>query len=138
MGEKLCLPRVLSPSDLFPSIRGKKDEEGYPFFHLLIKGLDFCNQRYNDRYIDIWSCGVTLFSLVCGFLPSRTGTRRPFIKRSSTPDTRYTAAQIRQHPLYLDNFVGQSIIELVVQEGSEKGEVVIDTEVTVDLAAIPT
>ncbi|KAK2942350.1 hypothetical protein BLNAU_22737 [Blattamonas nauphoetae] len=56
----------------------------------------------------------------------------------SSIDTRYTAAQIRQHPWYLDNFVGQSIIELVVQEGSEKGEVVIDTEVTVDLAAIPT
>jgi 5'-AMP-activated protein kinase, catalytic alpha subunit len=26
-------------------------------------------QRYHGSQVDIWSCGVILFALICGFLP---------------------------------------------------------------------
>ncbi|KAK2950847.1 putative serine/threonine protein kinase [Blattamonas nauphoetae] len=117
-------------------------------------------KMYDGRCSDIWSCGVILFALVCGFLPFEDQNTQALYQKilharyrpPSTlsaecrnliskilevdPTKRYTAAQIRQHPWYLDNFVGQSIIELVVPEGGEKGEVVIDSVCVSELAKL--
>ncbi|KAK2946257.1 hypothetical protein BLNAU_16727 [Blattamonas nauphoetae] len=100
--------------------------------------------------------GEIMFALVCGFLPFEDqNTQALFQKipharycppstlpaecrkiiswnREFDPTKHYTTAQINQHPWYIDNFVDQSIIELVVPEGGEKGEITIDSKLLLE------
>ncbi|KAK2947570.1 putative CAMK/CAMKL/AMPK protein kinase [Blattamonas nauphoetae] len=111
---------------------------------------------YDVHCSDIWSCGEIMFALVCGFIPFEDqNTQALFQKilharhchpstlpaecrkiisknREFDPTKHYTAAQINQHPWYIDNFVDQSIIELVVPEGGEKGEAMIDSKLLLE------
>lgn len=81
-------------------------------------------KRYHGITVDIWSCGVILFAMVCGYLPfedPNTGQLykkilsanyqipsfvspecRDLIKKilDTDPRTRYTIPEIRDHPWY--------------------------------------
>ena len=82
-------------------------------------------KRYNGIDVDIWSCGVVLYALVCGYLPfedENTGvlykkimsadydfpvtistSARDFLERILTidPTKRYNIKDIRSHPWFL-------------------------------------
>ncbi|KAK2962642.1 putative serine/threonine protein kinase [Blattamonas nauphoetae] len=113
-------------------------------------------KMYDGRCSDVWSCGVILFALVCGFLPFEDQNTQALYQKilharyrcPSTlsaecrnliskilevdPTKRYTIAQIRQHPWYIDNFAGQTIIELQLTEPKEKGTDIPIDEVCVN------
>eukprot|EP00434_Breviolum_minutum_P014128 symbB.v1.2.012456.t2/scaffold858.1/size157433/4 len=81
-------------------------------------------QRYVPSRCDVWSCGVILFALVCGYLPFEDQNTsalyrkilnadyqapkfisdgvRDLISRmlNTDPETRYTISKIRTHPWY--------------------------------------
>lgn len=82
-------------------------------------------KRYHGVTVDLWSCGVILFAMVCGYLPfedPNTGQLykkilsanyqipsfvspecKDIIKKilDTDPRTRITIAEIREHPWYL-------------------------------------
>lgn len=79
-------------------------------------------KRYNGTEVDIWSCGVILFAMVCGFLPFEDPNTSNLYKKilnaeykipdfisedgadmlngllTTDPTKRYTIEQIRAHP----------------------------------------
>lgn len=81
-------------------------------------------ERYYGAKVDIWSCGVILYAMICGFLPFEdpdtaklynkilsgefhmpkfvSNEGRDLIRKilNTNPDTRYTSQQIKQHPWY--------------------------------------
>ena len=78
-------------------------------------------KKYHGSNVDIWSCGVILFALVCGYLPFEDPNTAALYKKILTgefklpyfvseeckdlikkilttkPDKRYTATDIREH-----------------------------------------
>jgi 5'-AMP-activated protein kinase catalytic alpha subunit len=84
-------------------------------------------KEYNGLSVDIWSCGVILFAMLCGYLPfedpntdklykkicncdysipnyiSESG--KDLIKKilNTNPDERYNLMQIRSHPWFVNN-----------------------------------
>jgi 5'-AMP-activated protein kinase catalytic alpha subunit len=81
-------------------------------------------KRYHGLTVDIWSCGVILFAMVCGYLPFEDPNTGHLYKKilsanyqipsfvspeckdlmrrilNTDPKTRYTIEDIREHPWY--------------------------------------
>ena len=84
-------------------------------------------KRYNGAQVDIWSCGVILFAMVCGHLPFEDPNTANLYKKIlagefklpnylsaeacdllkkilvTEPEKRYTIERIRSHPWFLKN-----------------------------------
>ena len=41
----------------------------YIIYDLLYIWYMIDGKRYNGLLVDIWSCGIVLFAMICGFLP---------------------------------------------------------------------
>ena len=78
-------------------------------------------ERYHGAKVDIWSCGVILYAMICGFLPFEdpdtaklygkilsgeyhmpkfvSSEGKDLLKKvlNTDPDLRYTAKRIREH-----------------------------------------
>ena len=81
-------------------------------------------KRYHGSQVDIWSCGVILYALVCGYLPFEDPNTNNLYKKilsgefklpsflspeakdlvskilNTDPESRYTISEIRKHPWY--------------------------------------
>ena len=81
-------------------------------------------KRYNGLQVDIWSCGVILFAMICGYLPFEDANTSNLYKKilngdfhipkfvspeardllkcilNTDPQKRYTIQDIRNHPWY--------------------------------------
>ncbi|KAA6400217.1 MAG: putative Serine/threonine protein kinase OSK3 [Streblomastix strix] len=117
-------------------------------------------KMYVGQMSDIWSCGVILFALVCGYLPFEDQNTQALYQKilnaryrcpshltneckhliakilNTDPTKRYTSAQIRQHPWFIENFVGQTIEEVQVKDGivqQAQIDSVIDESVVAEL-----
>lgn len=96
-------------------------------------------KMYAGQASDIWSCGVILFALVCGYLPFEDQNTQALYQKilharyrcpptlsaecrhligkilNTDPTKRYTIEQIRQHPWYTENFPKDTVEEIVVK-----------------------
>ena len=81
-------------------------------------------KKYSGSMVDIWSCGVIMFALICGFLPFEDPDTSKLYKKilsgefkipsfvskdatdllkkilNTEPDQRYKIADIRAHPWF--------------------------------------
>lgn len=84
-------------------------------------------KKYHGSNVDIWSCGVILFALICGYLPFEDPNTAKLYKKilsgdfsipryvssdardlmkcilSTEPERRYKAEDIRQHPWFMQH-----------------------------------
>ena len=84
-----------------------------------------CGNRYNGFRIDIWSCGIIIFAMICGYLPFEDPDNEILFKKIMKcevdypdylsddvldimnkiivvdPNKRYDIEQIKKHPFYL-------------------------------------
>jgi 5'-AMP-activated protein kinase catalytic alpha subunit len=84
-----------------------------------------CGNRYNGFRIDIWSCGIIIFAMICGYLPFEDPDNEILFKKIMKcevdypdylsddvldimnkiivvdPNKRYNIEQIKKHPFYL-------------------------------------
>ena len=91
-----------------------------------------CGNKYNGLLIDIWSCGIIIFAMTCGFLPFEDANNEILFKKIMKckidypdfltknildimkrilivdPNKRITIPEIKKHPFYLK---GKSIFE---------------------------
>ena len=91
-------------------------------------------KRYHGATVDIWSCGVILFAMICGYLPFEDPNTSQLYKKILTadykvpkwvsseaqdllrkvlntdPEKRYTIEMIRAHPWYTMHFTAAEII----------------------------
>ena len=91
-----------------------------------------CGNQYNGLMIDIWSCGIIIFAMTCGYLPFEDTNNELLFKKIMKckvdypkflsdntldimkkilvvdPNKRITIEQIRKHPFYLR---GKNIFE---------------------------
>lgn len=82
-------------------------------------------KRYHGSNVDIWSCGVILFALICGYLPFEDPNTANLYKKilngdysipkfvspesrdlmekilNTDPEKRFKIADIRKHPWFL-------------------------------------
>ena len=84
-----------------------------------------CGNKYNGFRIDIWSCGIIIFAMICGYLPFEDPDNEILFKKIMKcevdypdylsddvldimnkiivvdPNKRYNIEQIKKHPFYL-------------------------------------
>merc|ERR1712048_1549038 len=67
-------------------------------------------QDYVGSCVDIWSTGIILYALVCGYLPFEDANTSNLYRKNlvhkilvQDPKERYTISNIRKHPWYLKN-----------------------------------
>ena len=108
-----------------------------------------CGNNYNGLMIDIWSCGIIIYAMTCGFLPFEDVNNEILFKKimectvdypeflsNNTvdimkrilvidPNKRITIPEIRKHPFYLK---GKSIFELKHEELVYHVEKIIDED----------
>ena len=106
-----------------------------------------CGNKYNGLMIDIWSCGIIIFAMTCGFLPFEDTNNELLFKKimkcrvdypeflsNNTldimkkilvvdPHKRITIEQIRKHPFYIK---GKNIFEYKHKNLVCKVEKIID------------
>ena len=106
-----------------------------------------CGNKYNGLMIDIWSCGIIIFAMTCGFLPFEDTNNELLFKKimkcrvdypeflsNNTldimkkilvvdPHKRITIEQIRKHPFYIK---GKNIFEYKHKNLVFKVEKIID------------
>jgi 5'-AMP-activated protein kinase, catalytic alpha subunit len=85
-------------------------------------------KKYKGLQVDIWSCGVILYAMVCGYLPFEDPDTNKLYKKilkcqytfpkqingpvkdliqkilNTDPESRYTLQQIRSHPWFEKNW----------------------------------
>ena len=100
-------------------------------------------KRYNGAQVDIWSCGVILFAMLCGHLPFEDSNTANLYKKIlagefklpnylsaeagdmlkkilvTEPEKRYTIEKIRSHPWFLKNTGPADTYPLEKLEGHE-------------------
>jgi serine/threonine protein kinase len=84
-------------------------------------------KEYKGLQVDIWSCGVILYAMLCGYLPFEDNNTDKLYKKilkcdysipkyisrdgadlikkilNTNPEERYTLSDIRSHPWYTEN-----------------------------------
>ena len=117
-----------------------------------------CGNKYNGLLIDIWSCGIIIFEMTCGFLPFEDVDNEILFKKIMKckieypeflsknvldimkkilvvdPNKRISIPEIRKHPFYLR---GKSIFEnkhkeLVCQVEKVNTDDEIENEIKID------
>ena len=105
-------------------------------------------KRYHGATVDIWSCGVILFAMICGYLPFEDPNTSLLYKKILTadykcakwvssegqdllkkilntdPEKRFTIEMIKNHPWYLNNLQRSEVSEscqVSIQEEVVKG-----------------
>ena len=85
-------------------------------------------KKYNGLQVDIWSCGVILYAMICGYLPFEDPDTNKLYKKilkcdyhipsfvnpmardliqkilNTDPEQRYSLQKIRAHPWFVKNY----------------------------------
>ena len=93
-------------------------------------------KRYQGSRVDVWSCGVVLFAMICGYLPFEDPNTSSLYRKiiagdfkcgswvsneaqdilrkilNTNPDTRFTVEMIRNHPWFIKFSVKQGPKEI--------------------------
>ena len=117
-----------------------------------------CGNKYNGLLIDIWSCGIIIFAMTCGFLPFEDIDNEILFKKIMKckieypeflsknvvdimkkilvvdPDKRISIPEIRKHPFYLKgksifNEKHGNLISQVEKIIDDEKEKIIDTNI---------
>jgi 5'-AMP-activated protein kinase catalytic alpha subunit len=101
-------------------------------------------KRYHGAQVDVWSCGVILFAMLCGYLPFEDSNTSNLYKKIMTgdfkvpnwvsveasdilrkilvtdPEKRYTIEKIRNHPWFTKHFNIKDVYQQEKPEGEEE------------------